>query len=122
MRRFHYRATLLIGVVVFFQAGTANADQLKYASFCSATQTDDCIGVTREGNVLSFEDRQVIGKATVFKTQNGVVARFGENYFCGKSDSRISKSYLVCSSAGWQVNKSSMNLVDPWNPTDPWAN
>ena len=101
--------------------GNADADQQKYASFCSATQTDDCIGISRSGQVFDFYDRKVIGKAVILKTPNGVVGRFGKGYFCGKSDSRISKSYLVCTSNGWQIERQSMNLADPWNPTDPWA-
>lgn len=100
----------------------ALASPKKYADFCSATQSDDCIGVSKGGEVYDFYERKIIGKAIIKRTPNGIVANYAGSYFCGKSDARISKSYLVCSKDGWQLSRQLMNISDPWNPTDPWAN
>ena len=112
---------LFIGVFLT-EIAVARADQEEYAGFCSATQTDDCIGVSRDGSVFDFFERRLIGKATISTMPNGVVAKFGDAYFCGKSDSRISRSYLICGPVGWQIPMDSINLADPWNPTDLFKN
>ena len=90
-------------------------NELTLATFCAQTQSDDCIRITREGKSRSGE---VI--AQISYHPNGVVAvtRAGR-FFCGVSDTRISKSYLTCGKTGWQVSAPGYTNTDnPWNPTD----
>jgi hypothetical protein len=112
--------TTSLAVVFASHFAVARADQVNLASFCRSTQSDDCISVSRCGLVYSFIERRPIGNAAVYETPNGVVAKFENDYFCAHSDSRISMSYLDCTSNGWQLTTESMNLTDPWNPTDLW--
>jgi hypothetical protein len=96
--------------------------ETRFAIFCTATKTDDCIGVARDGTLLDLEGSMTIpGRATIQVFRNGVVALHEGRRYCGVSDRRISRSYLTCGSQGWQIYSPGFtNTNDPWNFTDPF--
>ena len=100
--------------VATFPVNVAHAGEERFSRFCSATQSDDCIGVAKNGDVFSYWDRKVIGKAKILKSPQGAVARFGNSYFCPATDSRITRSYLICSKDGWSINGVGVNTGNPW--------
>jgi len=86
-----------------FQPGVTYADNLR--SYCSHTQSDDCIQIDDNGFWWDSEPglpaKKTNKRLSIKKVGKTRIARLDGTYYCTHSSMQVSKSYLKCSISGW---------------------
>ncbi len=96
-------ALSLLAAIAAYAPIDTHAQQL--STYCSQTQSDDCIQVDSNGFWWDSEPGTPAKKTSrklpikvVGKTR---IVRLDNTYFCTHSSMQVSRSYLTCSANGW---------------------
>jgi hypothetical protein len=89
--------------ITVFSPSEMRAQQL--TTYCSQTQSDDCIQVDTNGfwwdkepGLPATKTSKKLPIRVVGKTK---VVRLDSNYYCTHSSMQVSRSYVTCSENGW---------------------
>ena len=101
------RSRLIISAIAFAVLA-ANSPLLSrvpgYEQYCAASPTDHCIGVSGSGDVFSYWDEKVIGKAQRVRVKPYGIVKFGNYLYCAISG-KNTRDYRVCKSTGWAIER-----------------
>lgn len=103
MKRIVFNALAPFFVSIILAPSQINAQQLQ--TYCSWTQSDDCIQVDSHGywwdKELGLPARKTSTKLSIKVVGKTRIVKLHETYYCTKSSIQVHESYLACGPNGW---------------------